>query len=196
MVDLKIPAVFMLLFLAFSTNAEAKLYKWVDDQGVTHYSEVMPSGYTGDKMQLDKQGHEVKPEQKQAAKAKPTVEGPSPAVLEQRRHDKALLGSFSNVHEIDLARDRNLQQVNLRTKGIQLRMKTANEDLASYQKEQDSIVKSGKPADKGLQQQISQTMGRIARLKAQLDKSKVEASAIRARYDADKQRYIELTGQQ
>jgi len=186
----------MLLFFAFSTNAEAKLYKWVDDQGVTHYSEVMPSGYTGDKTQIDSQGHEIKPEQKKAATAKPAVEGPSPAQLEQRRRDKALLGSFSNAHEIDLARDRNLQQVNLRTKGIQLRMKTAKEDLAGYQKEQDSIVKAGKPADKGLQQQIDQTNGRIARLQTQLDKSEAEADEIRSRYDADKKRYIELTGQQ
>lgn len=196
MVNLKIPVVFVLLLFAFSTNAEAKLYKWVDDQGVTHYSEVMPSGYTGDKTQIDSQGHEIKPEQKKAAPAKPVVEGPTPAQLEQRRRDKALVESFSNAHEIDLARDRNLQQVNLRTKGIQLRMKTAQEDLASYQKELDAIIKSGKPADKDLQQQIDQTNARIARLKGQLDKSETEANEIRARYDADKQRYIELTGQQ
>lgn len=195
MVDMKVPVVVAVLTFAFSTAAEAKLYKWVDDQGVTHYGEVIPPEYTGDKTQLDAQGREIKPEQKKAV-AKPVVQGPTPAELEQKRRDKALLGSFSNVHEIDLARDRNLQQVDLRTKSIKLRMQSAKEDMAGYQKEQESIVKAGKPADKNLQQQINQTAGRITRLQDQLNKSEAEANEIRARYDADKKRYRELTGQQ
>jgi hypothetical protein len=33
------------MMMAFSLSAEAKLYKWVDDKGVTHYGEVIPPEY-------------------------------------------------------------------------------------------------------------------------------------------------------
>ncbi len=36
----------VLIVVAFSTTAEAKLYKWVDDKGVTHYGEVIPPEYS------------------------------------------------------------------------------------------------------------------------------------------------------
>jgi Domain of unknown function (DUF4124) len=195
MINAKIPVVVMMLFFAFSTDAEAKLYKWVDDQGVTHYGEVIPPEYAGKKkVEFDNKGRVVEPEE-ETKSANPAAAKESPAVIEQKRRDQALLGSFSNVNEIDLARDRNLQQVNLRSKGIQERMKTAQDDLAGYQKEQDALTKAGKPADKVLQQQIDQSTARVARLKEELDKSQAEADEIRARYDADKKRYQELTGQ-
>jgi hypothetical protein len=38
-------ACLVLIVVAFSTTAEAKLYKWVDDKGVTHYGEVIPPEY-------------------------------------------------------------------------------------------------------------------------------------------------------
>jgi hypothetical protein len=196
MINAKIPAVVMMLFFAFSTNAEAKLYKWVDDNGETHYGEVIPPEYAGkDRVQFDDKGRKIEPEEKKEANSGKPAPKEDPAVVEQRRRDQALLGSFSNVHEIDLARDRNLQQVNIRIKGIQERLKTAQDDLAGYQKEQDATVKSGKPADKFLQEQIDGSTARIARLKDEMDKSQAEADEIRARYDADKKRYQELTGQ-
>ncbi len=38
----------------FCFSAEAKLYKWVDAQGVTHYGEVIPPEYANrDTKQLD-----------------------------------------------------------------------------------------------------------------------------------------------
>ena len=51
----------LILGLTFSLPVSAKLYKWVDDDGVTHYGEVVPPEYANkDKVELDKNGRVVK----------------------------------------------------------------------------------------------------------------------------------------
>lgn len=192
MIKTKILFAVLALFAVFSTAAEAKLYKWVDNKGETHYGEVIPPEYADrDRVQIEK-GHEVKPTDKPKA-ATPTSAAKTPEDLEQERRDQALLGTFSNEGEIDLARDRNLQQVNARINSIQERLKTAQADLTAYQKEKNDMVKAGKPVDKVLQEQIDQAAAKQAKLQDDLVKSQAEAEAIKARYDADKKRYRELT---
>lgn len=180
------------LFAFFGMNAEAKLFKWVDDKGETHYGEVVPPEYADrERMQLEK-GHEVKKQEKaKDTGAKEAVE--TPEEIEQKRRDQALLGTFSSEGEIDLARDRNLQQVNARMTSIQMRLKTAQEDLDGYQKEKDAMIKAGKPVDKVLQEQLDQAASKKAKLQDDMVKSEAEAAAIKARYAADKQRYHDLT---
>lgn len=180
------------LLAMFSISAEAKLFKWVDDHGETHYGEVIPPEYADrDRVQIEK-GREVKNVEKPKDNT-PAAKTLTPEEIEQQRHDQALLGTFSNGNEIDLARDRNLQQVDARTNSIKLRLQTAQEDLDGYQKEKNDMIKAGKPVNKILQEQIDQTAAKHAKLQDDLAKSQAEAAAIRARYDADKKRYLELT---
>jgi hypothetical protein len=181
-----------MLFAVFSTGAEAKLYKWVDEKGETHYGEVIPPEYAGQsRVQFDEKGREVKPEEQKAGPGKDNAVEDQ-AAIDQKRRDAALLGSYSSEQEIDLARDRNLQQINAVMDGTRLRLKTAQGDLDGYQKEKDARLKQGKPMDKDLQDDIDRAGARVGRLKNDLAKSQVEADAIRARYDADKQRFREL----
>lgn len=180
------------LLALLGTSAEAKLYKWVDDQGVTHYGEVIPPQYADkERVQINK-GLEVKePDKPKAGPAKDVKE--DEATIERKRRDQALLGTFSSESEIDLALQRNLQPLNARTDGIQLSINTAQDDLAGYQKEKAAMEQSGKPVNKVLQQQIDQTTARIAKLQDELVESKKDVAAMKARYNADKQRYHELT---
>jgi len=191
MIKTRILFAVMALFAIFSTGAEAKLYKWVDDNGETHYGEVIPPEYADkNSVQIDK-GQEVKkPEKSTDSTAKGAAE--DPAESEQRRRDQALLGTFSSESEIDLARDRNLQQVDARTNSIQTRLKTAQDDLDGYQSEKDAAVKAGKPVHNILQEEIDQATAKLAKLQDELVKNQTDAAAIKARYDADKKRYHEL----
>ena len=45
MFNSKVISACFILTMTFSLNAEAKLYKWVDDKGITHYGEVIPPEY-------------------------------------------------------------------------------------------------------------------------------------------------------
>lgn len=192
----------LIVGLTFSLPAAAKMYKWVDDQGVTHYGETIPPEYANkDRSELNKSGRVVKtqevltPEERRAkeeADAKKRSE--AEAALERKRHDKALLNTYSNVKEIDLARSRNLQQVDARINSISSQIKMANNNLLGLQKEADDMTKAGRKIPKSLQEDLQESQARLTNLQQDLEKAKAEKAAVEARYDADKARYKELTG--
>ncbi len=195
MTNAKILGATLVLFAAFSATAEAKLYKWVDDKGETHYGEVVPPEYANrDKVQLEK-GREVK-------KKDPKIEAGSgkkapeedQATIDQHRRDNALVNTYSNEKEIDLARDRNLQQVEARINSIQLILKPAQQDLDNYLKEADGLKQGGKKIPDSLHSDITNAENKVAKLKQDLAKAQEKDAAVRASFEADKVRYRELTG--
>ena len=191
----KILGATLVLCAVFSMSAEAKLYKWVDDKGETHYGEVIPPEYANkDKVQFDDKGRVLKEKQSEAEANSPegkTAE--QKAAIEQHRKDKALLNTYSNEKEIDLARDRNLQQVEARINSIQLLQKSAQESLDGYRKEA-SAVTAGKQIAASLQADISAAENKMAKLKLDLDAANAKAASVRASFATDKARYRELTG--
>lgn len=190
----------------FSLPASAKLYKWVDENGTTHYGETIPPEYAGQgRAELNKDGRVVKkqdvltPEQlraeraaKEQADAKKLEE--EKAAIELKRRDKALIDTYNSSDEIDLARKRNLQQIELRISRINSNLKMANENLVGVQKEADGFSKSNKPIPKDVQDDLNEGHERLNKLQKDLDKAQEEKAAMDARYDADKARYKMLTG--
>lgn len=197
---------FLSLGISFSLPASAKLYKWVDENGTTHYGEIIPPEYAGqDRAELNKEGRVVKkqdvltPEQlraerdaKEQADAKKLAE--EKAAIESKRHDKALIDTYSSSDEIDLARIRNLQQIELRISRINSNLKMANENLLGLQKEANDLNKANKPIPKDLQDDLKEAQARLDKLQKDLEKVQEEKAAMDARYDADKARYKVLTG--
>ena len=105
-----------------------------------------------------------------------------------------LTSTYSNVDEIDLARNRSLQQVNARINNYMSQLKMANDNLLLLQKESEDYSKADKQIPSTLQEDLTDTRARVDRLQMNLDKSLAEKAAVEARYDADKARYQELTG--
>jgi chromosome segregation ATPase len=185
------------LFMAFVANAEAKLYKWVDDKGETHYSETIPPEYANRQhIQLNKEGREIKKKTGDEADAGGRKTAEEQAAIDQRRKDKALLDTYSNEKEIDLARDRNLQQVEARINSIKIRLQSAQSTLDAHRKERDGYTKAGKKIPAPLQSDLDEDTANLTRLQQELGQAQQEGDTIRARYDADKVRYRELTGGQ
>ncbi len=190
----KILGATLVLCAVFSVSAEAKLYKWVDDKGETHYGEVVPPEYANkDKVQFDEKGRVIKDKQPEENNNPEGKTAEQKAAFEQRRKDKALLNTYSNEKEIDLARDRNLQQVEARINSIQLLQQSAQESLKGFRKEASTIT-AGKQIPASLQADITVVENRIARLKQDLDEANAKAVSVKATFEADKVRYRELTG--
>jgi hypothetical protein len=195
-------ACLVLIVVAFSTTAEAKLYKWVDDKGVTHYGEVIPPEYTNksnaqlsDKGRVIKRTEEVNNKERSANEedeAKKRID--NEAKLEQSRKDKALQNTFSNEKEIDLARDRNLHQVESLISSIQSLQKTARENLKNYQQEAEERKRAGRKLHASLQADITESENKLAKLQLDLVKAQEKAAAVKASYEADKIRFRELSG--
>jgi len=188
--------------ITFSLPVAAKMYKWVDDKGTTHYGETIPPEYANkNRTELDKAGRVVEkkevltPEERRAkeqADAKKRAD--EEAALEAKRRDKMLVSTYSNEKEIDLARSRNLQQIDARVNSISSQVKTANANLLGFQKEADALTKAGKPIPHTLKEDLKESQARLDKLKQDLEKANAEKAAIEARYDAEKARYKELTG--
>ena len=181
------------MLAAHSMSVEAKLYKWVDDKGETHYGEVVPPEYANkNQVQFSDKGREIKI--KDAPKnvtEKSSIE--DQATIDQQRRDKALVNTYSNEKEIDLARDRNLQQVEARINGIQLLQQSAQGSLEGYRKEAADTEKAGRKIPFSLRSDITASEDKIAKLKQELVVAQAKETAVRASFEADKVRYRELT---
>jgi hypothetical protein len=188
--------------ISISFPVMAKLYKWVDEKGVTHYGETIPPEYADrDRAELNQSGRTVKmieiptaAERKAQEEADKKKRAEEKAAIEQKRRDQTLVRTYSNSGEIELARNRNLQQVNARIKNNSSQLKMANDNLLSLQKESENYTKENKEIPSALQDDLTDAQDRVVRMQKNLDKSQAEKAAVEARYDADKARYQELTG--
>ncbi len=190
--------------LAISFPVAAKLFKWVDDNGTTHYGETVPPEYAGkDREELNQSGRVVNsievmtPEkraamQEEAAKKREDAR----AALEQQRHDRTLINTYTSVQEIDLARHRSLQQVDARINFLNANIKAANERISALQTESDNLTKANQKIPDSLREDLQDAQDRLDKLNQDLKKPNDEKTALEARFDADKARYIKLTGKE
>lgn len=193
--------VFMLLALA-SFPAAAKMYKWVDEQGKTHYGDSIPPQYAGQgSTELSKKGLVIKktdpaltPEQRKAQEeelAQKKEEGRKKE--EQARRDKALINTYTTEKEIDLVRNRNLQQGELQLQGMEVRIKQIQPRLDQARKEAESFTAKKKPVPVYLQQELREAENETQRLQEMVKQRRQEMDAIRAKFEDDKKRFRELS---
>ena len=180
-------------------TAYATTYKWVDDQGVVHYTDkIPPEAINKGNVELSKQGIPIKkndpaltPEQvrahdaeeernRQAAKARDEI----------ARKDRALLQSYTTEGEIDLAKKRALTTIDAQVQSAQAYTLTLT-------KRKQEIV--GRVAAFGDKQVPAVLERELVNVNEELDKQsdllatkRKEIALVSARYDADKQRWHEL----
>lgn len=177
------------------SHAEAKLYKWVDGNGVTHYGETIPPEYANREAVKLEKGRIEKREDRRTNADKPLKDPQAEkARREAERHDNALLNTYASEQEIDLALERNLQQVDARTSSYRTLLKSAQDNLAQLHQEQDGLIKQGRKIPKSLEEDLAEGQVRVDKLQSDLDSSLKEAENVRARFAADKKRYRELKG--
>ena len=202
MLKTKLLGVGLVLCGALCANAEAKLYKWVDDNGTTHYGETIPPEYANkdatkfsDKGRVEQRIEKLTPEERRAKEAEDVKKNAAQQVaIEAKRRDSALLNTFSNENEIDLSRDRGLQQVEARINSITTMLKSAQDSLVEHQNEQDGLLKQGKKIPKSLLEDVAESEARVAKLQKELAQNQQELANLKARFEADKLRYRELKG--
>lgn len=185
-----------------SFSAQAKLYKWVDDKGVTHYGETIPPEFADrGRSELNKSGRVVNTQDvltPEEHRAKESAELKNKAAIDsargQKLHDNSLLNTYSNVDEIELARTRNVQQIDARVQVSIKQLGDAKKSLVDLQQLADARTKSGKPIPPFLIEEIQTAQAKVDKLTKNLASVNNEKAALDARYDADKARYKELTG--
>lgn len=189
--------------LAFSLPAQATLYKWVDDKGKVHYGDTIPPEYAKQgNTQLNQNGLVVKktnaaltPEQIKArdeAEAKEKAE--KAAAADQQRRDKALLATYTDMKEIDLALQRNLGQVDVQIKSNELRIKSVQGRVEGLKKQEAGFVQGKKPVPPDLTSDIKKAEEEIRHFRSNIANLEKEKDGMRSRFGADKTRFRELKG--
>lgn len=191
------------LLLAMSASAQAVMYKWVDEKGKVHYGDTLPAEYANrGSSQLNQAGQVVKktdaaltPEQIRARdEAEAKAKQDKAEALERQRRDKALLATYTDVSEIDLALQRNLGQIDVQIKSNELRIKSVQGRLENLHKQEAVFSQKNKPLPPDLANDIKNAEAEIAHLKANIATLNGEKEAMRLRYSGDTVRFRELKG--
>jgi len=111
---------------------------------------------------------------------------------EQRRKDQALLDTYATPQDIDLAQGKAESDVNLAIKGAEDNIAAARKQRMKFEEEAEFYKKKTLPpaVAKGLRDADHE----IKTQQELLDVKKGDAATIKAKYDADRKRYAELTG--
>lgn len=111
---------------------------------------------------------------------------------EQARRDRALLDSYTNEKEIDLARDRALADIEKNAEQARNRLDAALQKQQKLVQEREFYQK--KPVPPRLAAQIRDNDNEIAAQQKDLAQKDVDVAAVKERYEADKMRFRRLTG--
>lgn len=192
-----------MIIFGLAAPAQAAMYKWVDEHGHTHYGDTLPQQATGRaNMELDKQGLTIKknagamtPEQRQLRAAELLRQQQELQVkTEQKQHDTALLNTYTSPAEIDLARDRNLEQTRASIKGFQTQLSQLRTQQTQLDQRIALATRNKRPVPSHITASQETQAREIAQMEKVIAQKNKEMANIQTRFDTDKARFIELTG--
>ena len=138
-------------------------------------------------------GPQLTPEQKAAQQEEAQRKKEQEALArEQRRKDQALLDTYSSPQDIDTAQSKAEHEVKLSIANAEAQIQNILKRRKKFEDEAEFYKKKALPPelDKALQ-----TSAHEIKLQEELrDLKKRDFATIKAKYDADRQRYLELTG--
>ncbi len=156
----------------------AKIIKWVDSNGVTHYGDKPPTPSSTKKTtEVNQYGVPIKTHE-HTIKKKNTPAEQSKDDIAKQRYDNALKASFSSVEDIELARKRNVEMDELALESLEQRYRALKEKAAKNKHSNSS------------------EMALLQNVELQIESKKAAIAAINQRYEKDKIRYLELTTKQ
>lgn len=189
------------LIIFLSQPAMAKLYKWVDADGNTHYTDKLPPSQTKKpRTELNEQGIEVK----KVGRAKSAEEIAQEQELErlrierekiiekQKAEDRVLLRTFRSEDDIVMAQDGKLIAIDVMIDIATSNIKQSKSQLLNMQNNAASLEKRGvKPSTK-LLNHISSTRQQLKDSYATIINREKDKDRIRSKTQVDLKRFREL----
>ena len=193
------------LFAAGAVHAE-KVYKWVDDEGVTHYGDSIPAEYSENRHSvLNEQGVELEvfegaltPEEREQRR----VEAEAVVVAERQqeksqRRDRVLLSTYLSVQEIEALRDRRIELVQAQIHVTEIYLDNLRSKLQKLEKESQryspyNTDPKAKPIDEKLARELADTIDSIMLYERTLKGSETEQQRLHQKFSEDIDRFAEL----
>ncbi len=193
-----------LLIPQVAVAQEAKVYRWVDADGLVHYGDSIPARFAEfPKQVLNDHGITVAilagkktPEQLEAERI--ATERRVAQELQQRA-DQALLATYLTVEEILMHRDRRVELFQAQSRVTELYLSNLTTRLDSLRVEASSFKPYSDDSDapmipEDLAQDLRQTKDTITRHKRNLERFQSDEQQIIERFDGDISRFKILKG--
>lgn len=174
-------------------------FRWVDDQGVVHYSDEIPAPAAGkDREIMNAQGVPVrrlegaKSPEEAAADARARA-----AVIKEKQHDAFLVTTYTSVKDIEALRDARLEQLKTQRYAAEQYIDTLRGRLGTLQgRAMKYRPYSAGPAARrmpdDLAEDLVRTLNDMSTQSAALAHQSEEEAKLRQQFQADIERYREL----
>lgn len=173
-------------------------FRWVDDQGVIHYSDEVPAPAAGkDREIMNAQGVPVrhldgqKSAEQLAADARARAE-----VIKQKQHDTFLVTTYTSVKDIESLRDARLEQLKTQRVAGQQYVESLRARLGALQtralgfRPYSASASRSMPDD--LAEDLVRTLNEMNTQTGALASKSEEETNLRAQFQADIERYRQL----
>ncbi len=184
----------ILLSLSLTSNYALadgkKIVKWVDNTGVTHYGDNLPTQETWrNNIVMRHSGvvvkHNVIVNQSKDLEAQQQK-------LQQARKDRVLLDSYTKAEEIDLARDRHLETDQAALQALAQQKQSNTHRTILNTKTARNFKAANKPLPPYLSDELKQAQLESNSINKQITQRKLSMDATYKRYAEEKIRFIAL----
>ena len=194
------------LLIIWANSAMAETFKWVDEKGVTHYSDSLPPDYSKNaNSRIDKRGMVTKKTDRALTEAEikarenevQRLKQEEIKAKEQKRMDEIMLATYANETEIDLVRDRALEPFDGKIFSARERIKYVQQQLADQLKELEFYEGTTKDGEKKklpprIIKDIAAKKKEITELEQSIKRLDADKGAIVTKFSLDKQRFREI----
>ena len=180
-----------------------KLYKWTDENGKVHYTDTPPpesssqerqvlneQGMVTDTLERQKTAEEIAAEQAAADAVRKEQE----AREAQAARDRALLSTYTNVEQIEMARDGRLAAIESQINVVSSTISNLEERLAGLERQAAALQGNDKPVPERLQEQIEETREELLSNQRYLLRKEKEKEQTHEKFADDIERFRRLSG--
>lgn len=181
-------------------DGSVRVFKWTDERGVVHYGDSVPAEYAqSDRSVLNGQGVELSHAPGQRSAAQLSAEDQAAQQAAQRaQHDRFLLATYASAQEIEQLRDERLDQIAGQIKASSSYIDSLSTRLTALQEramhfEPYSSAPTARRMPDELAEELVRTVNESRTQRAALESKRRAEVDMRAQFEADLQRYRELT---
>ena len=195
-------AIPLALALGFGTaQAETRLYRWVDENGIVHYTDQIPPGQVGrGHTELNRQGIPVEtvppaktPEEVQWEQELERLRTQRERLIEeQKAADRLLLRTFPSIDDLTMARNGKLASIDLAIQVARGNAYRQKEWLESLRSEAANFERTGKPVPSHILEGIAKAESNIRDAYTAILAREQEKDETRMEFDRDLKRFRQL----
>jgi hypothetical protein len=181
--------------------ATRKMYKWVDNQGVTHYGDQIPPEYASQEQHIiNAQGVEIDRRDAEKSAAQVAAEEQQKIDAEQTQNrDRNLLNTYVSIQEIERLRDQRLtllsDQIKVTSQFLEIlngrlrKLRTSSMVFKPY-----NVNPNAQPMPDQLAEDLVRVGNDIRTQEQNLRQKRTEETSMRQQFESDINRFKELKG--